>query len=180
MANLIPQRIRYYIAVEGSGEQSFIKWLGEIANQNGLHVTLDCQVLNGGGYESMLRAALRYRERRERKKAKASILLVDADRSSGRDDGWTIEQLRVEAAKTKFILCIQHPNQEGLFYRMIPGNEAMQPPSSIVKSQLCRIWPEYQKPVDARTLSQKFTLSDLQRASIYDVELKSLLQTIGL
>lgn len=51
---IIQQRTRYFLAVEGESEQSFIKWLQNLADQNGLHVHLDCQPLGGGGYEMML------------------------------------------------------------------------------------------------------------------------------
>jgi hypothetical protein len=35
---IIQQRKRIYIAVEGDGEQSFIKWLQLLCDENGLHV----------------------------------------------------------------------------------------------------------------------------------------------
>lgn len=37
---IIQQRKRIYIAVEGEGEQSFIKWLQQLCDQNDLHVHL--------------------------------------------------------------------------------------------------------------------------------------------
>lgn len=176
---VIPQRTRFFLAVEGEGEQSFIKWLGELSDQNGLHITLDCQPLGGGGYKSMLANAVRYRERKERKKAKVAILLVDADRAA-RDDGWTIDELRAEATQENFNLCVQSPNQEGILFKMLSGNERLQPNVSTVHRQLLSAWPEYKKPVDARALLAKFTLQDLLRVAQSDSELRVLLQTIGL
>ncbi len=176
---VISQRTRFFLAVEGEGEQSFIKWLNELCEQNGLHIHLDCEPVRGGGYKSMLANAVRYRERKERKKAKAAILLLDADRAA-RDDGWTIAQLKEEATKKNFKVCVQSPNQEGILFRMLPGNEQMQPNSSTVKRQLLNTWPEYKKPLDARTLATKFTLRDLHRVAQIDAELRALLQTIGL
>ena len=78
---LIPQRKVIYCAVEGEGEQAFIKFLQILANKNGLHIHLDPEILNGGGYESMLANADRHRAKRNRSRAKASILLVDSDRA---------------------------------------------------------------------------------------------------
>lgn len=75
---IIQQRKRIYIAVEGEGEQSFIKWLQQLCDQSGLHVHLDSQPLGGGGYKTMLSRAVHERKRKERSKAKHSILLVDA------------------------------------------------------------------------------------------------------
>lgn len=132
---IIPQRTRFFLAVEGEGEQSFIKWLGELSDQNGLHISLDCLPLGGGGYKSMLTNTVCYRQRKERKKAKATILLLDADRSA-RDDGWTIAQLRAKATQENINLCVQIPNQEGLLLRMLPGNERLQPSAITAKKTI--------------------------------------------
>lgn len=175
----IPRRTRLFLAVEGEGEQSFVKWLGELSDQIGLHVALDCQPLGGGGYRSMLADAVRCRLRRDRQKAKATILLVDEDRAT-RDDGWTIDELRREAKRKNIRVCVQSPNQEGLLLRMLPGNERLQPNATTLRGQLLKAWPEYTKPVDARTLSSKFMLSDLHRVAQVDGELRWLLQAIGL
>src|SRR5260221_213607 len=124
MAVIIP-RTRFYLPVEGEGEQSFVKWLQQLSDQNGLHVHLDCQVLGGGGYKVMLERALRYRQCKDRNKAKCSILVVDADRAEC-DDGWSLSKLTQEASKKKIHVCAQYPNQEGLLLRLIRGKEIPQ------------------------------------------------------
>jgi hypothetical protein len=176
---VIKIRTRFFLAVEGNGEQSFIKWLQQLSDQNGLSVCLDCQPLNGGGYESMLKSAVYYQKRNERSKAKSSILLVDGDRAE-RDDAWSLFKLRQEAFKEKIIVCVQNPNQEGLLLRMMPGKENLQPHASTVQKILRKNWPDYQKPIDTGTLSSKFSLDDLLRAAHVDSELKNLLSIIGL
>ena len=72
-------RKRFYIAVEGEGEQSFIKWLQELADKCELFIHLDCQIIKGGGYKTMLHQTVKCRKYKQDKKA--SILLVDKDRS---------------------------------------------------------------------------------------------------
>ncbi len=176
---LIIQRTPHFFSVEGEGEQSVIKWMQELSDQNGLHVHLDCEVLKGGGYKTMLEGAIRYRKRKERQKAKSSILLVDGDRAE-RDDGWSLAKLQQEAAKHKFTVCVQKPNLEGLLLRLMPGKESLQPDRSNVQAQLRSAWPSYKKPADARMLSEKFTLADLIRVARVDNELKRLLSVIGL
>ncbi len=176
---LIIQRTRYFFSVEGEGEQSVIKWMQELSDQNGLHVHLDCEVLKGGGYKTMLEGAIRYRKRKERQKAKSSILLVDGDRAE-RDDGWSLAKLRLEAAKHKFTVCVQNPNLEGLLLRLMPGKESLQPDRANVQAQLRNAWPNYKKPADARTLAEKFTLADLLRVARVDSDLNKLLSAIGL
>lgn len=176
---IIPQRKWIYCAVEGEGEQAFIKFLQQIATQKGLHVHLDCVPLNGGGYKSMLAKANLYRSRKERFKAKASILFVDTDRAEKNDDGWTLEKLHAEATKKKFTVCLQNPNQEGLLLRLIPGKERLQPHATTAHKLLQKEWPDYQKPTDAHTLKAKFSLEDLLRAARVDEELSRLLTIIG-
>lgn len=177
---ILQQRTRIFFSVEGESEQSVIKWLQGLSEQKGLHVHLDCQVLGGGGYKSMLDGALHYKKRKERYKAKHSILLVDADRAERGDDGWSLSQLRQAASKHKIIVYILQPNLEGLLLRLVAGNEHLQPSAVTVQQKLRKVWSNYKKPADARTLASKFGLSDLFRVACVDVELKMLLETIGL
>ena len=180
MTKIIQQRKRIFIAGEGEGEQSFVKWLQRLSDQNGLHVHLDCQPLGGGGYKTMLEKTVHECKRKGRSSAKSFILLVDSDRAERGDDGWSLLQLKQEASKHKINVCVQNPNQEGLLVRMMPGNESLQPNIAKVQKQLRSIWPDYQKPVDAQTLASKFTLGDLLRVARVDLELKLLLSIIGL
>ena len=149
-----------------------------LADQNSLYVHLDCQVLGGGGYRSMLKRALHYRQRKS--KAKFSVLLVDGDRDQRNDDGWTLDQLKGEAVKEKFQVCVQNPNQEGLLLRMLPGNENLQPHVTTVHKQLLKHWPNYEKPIDARMLFSKYKLENLLRVARIDPDIKNLLSIIGL
>lgn len=178
MKKMIKQRTRFYVAVEGEGEQSFIKWLQNLSDQSNLHIHLDCQLLSGGDYKTMLNNAVNYQKRKERNRL-AAILLLDADRAT-RDDGWSLDRLREEANKQKFNLCLQFPNQEGLLLRLLPGNEHLQPEAGNTGRLLRRAWAEYQKPVDAYTLQSKFVLNDLLRVAKVDPEIKNLLAVIGL
>jgi bisphosphoglycerate-dependent phosphoglycerate mutase len=56
---IIQQRKRIFIAAEGESEQSFVKWLQQLSDQQRLHIHLDCQTLEGGGYKTMLERAVR-------------------------------------------------------------------------------------------------------------------------
>lgn len=178
MKRIIEKRTRYYIAVEGEGERSFIKWLQDISDILKLHIHLDCLILNGGGYKTMLEDAIRHRKKRERTSAKLSIILVDKDRGILGDDGWTIEKLQENSKKNKFNLCLQVPNQEGLLLKLFPNKEKVKPPLKEAHKLLLKVWPEYKKPINAQILSMKFTLNDLKRVAQYDEELEKLLKMI--
>lgn len=177
---IIRQRTRYFLAVEGASEQSLVKWFQHLSEQQLLHVHLDCQVLDGGGYQTMLERVVRERKRKERSKAKSSILLVDSDRSERGDDGLSLTELKQQAFRQKIIVCAQYPNLEGLLLRMMPKNERLQIDGKKAHSQLRQAWPDYVKPVDTRSLAVKFTLADLLRVAKVDEDLGRLLKIIGL
>lgn len=176
---IIQERERIFIAGEGESEQSFVKWLQQLSNQQGLHIHLDCETLEGGGYKSMLEKTLRERKRKERHRARLSILLVDSDRDLRWDDGWTLPHLKEQATKHNIHLCVQSPNLEGILFRMLPNNERLQKSATNLHTQLCKAWPNYQKPADARTLAAKFSLNDLIRAAKADPELNTFLTLLG-
>lgn len=178
-APVIKKRTRFFVAVEGESEQSFIAWLQILAGQK-LHVHLDSVVLGGGGFKSMLEKAVREHSRRcERFGAcRDRFLILDADRAEQGD--WSIYKLKGEAVGRNFTVCVPHPHHEGLLLRMFPGMERETHDASSAKNKLKSRWPNYQKPVNARTLGQQFAVDDLLRAARVDSELGMLLERIGL
>lgn len=182
MQRKIKQRKRIFLAVEGESEQSFIKFLQQLSDHKEKHVHLDCEVLGGGGYEIMLHRAKMWPRRNENKKGKAkeSILIVDTDRAETNEDGFSLEQLISEAKNFNFTVCLLKPNLEGLFLRMLAGNEQSISALPEVHKRLLRLWPNYQKPADSYTLRNKFSFDDLIRVAKFDQHLKNLLVKIGL
>jgi hypothetical protein len=176
---MIDKRTRFFLAVEGESEQSFAKWLQELAN-NLLHIHLDTYVLYGGGYESMLKEAVRLHKRGVTTKGpyKDRFLLVDSDRA---DDGdWSIERFRQEAAKYDMTVCFQKPKHEAVLFRMTQGKENFIINAPAAENLLRTVWPTYEKPVAARLLGQRYTLNDLLRMATSDADFRNLLQKIGL
>jgi hypothetical protein len=171
-------RTRFFVAVEGESEQSFVTWLQRLSEQD-LNIHLDDVLLGGGGFKSMLEKAVRLHKRHCRNGAyRDRFLIVDADRAEQGD--WSIEKLRREAAKLKFTVCVQNPNHEGLLLRMIPGMEREISDATSANSKLKRQWAKYQKPMNAYALGRQFSLDDLRRVANVDPDLKTLLEKIGL
>ena len=54
------------------------------------------------------------------------------------------------------------------------------PPADQTEHELRREWPEYQKPLIAKDLKERFAIDDLKRASRSDKYLARLLQILGL
>lgn len=176
----IQQRKPFLFAVEGDSEQSLVRWYQSLCDQQGLHLHLDPQNLFGGGYKSMLEKAELLQER---KNVKQSFLLVDSDRglSQGRDDSWSIDDLRRKANKKGIIVCAHNPNIEGFFLRLFSGNEHLKPlPKEAEKRLRKREWPDYERPENAKRIGEKFTLKDLLRLAKVDADLATLLSIFGL
>ncbi len=175
---VIKTRARFFVAVEGESEQSFITWLQRLS-QKELHIHLDAVPLGGGGFNSMLQKAVRFHKRRCRTGAyQDRFLVVDGDRAEQGD--WSIEKLRREAAKHKITVCVQNPNHEGLLLRMMPGMEREIPDAASAETRLKSRWKDYRKPVNAQALGRKFSLDDLLRVASADSDLETLLKKIGL
>lgn len=172
-------RARFFIAVEGDSEQSFVKWLQTLSERE-LHVHLDAAWLGGGGFKSMLERAVREHARRckTRGEYQACFLIVDGDRADRGD--WPIQKLRLEAAKYKMTVCVQRPNHEGLLLRMMRGMEREIPDAASAQAKLKSRWPSYQKPANAYTLGRQFSIEDLLRVANVDPDLETLLKAIGL
>ena len=171
-------RKRFFVAVEGESEQSFVTWL-QMLSEKELHVHLDGVLLRGGGFKSMLEGAVRQHTRRCKTRGayQARFLIVDADRAEHGD--WSIDKLRREAAKHKITVCVQRPNHEGLLLRMIRGAEREISDARSAETKLKSRWPGYQKPVNAHTLARQFSIDDLLRVANVDPDLETLLKTIG-
>jgi hypothetical protein len=176
---IVKKRLRFFVAVEGESEQSFVTWL-QVLSQKELHIHLDGVPLGGGGFKSMLANAVRLLRRRTKIAGRYHdcFLIVDGDRAAQGD--WSIEKLRREAATHKITVCVQNPNHEGLLFRMMPGMEREIPDAASAETRLKGRWPNYQKPANTHALDRQFTLDDLLRVARVDSDLKILLERIGL
>ena len=173
---------RFFVGVEGESERGLVKFIQQHANSNDLSCYLDCRILYGGGYQIMLKTAEASRKRELKKggKYKKSFLLIDEDRAIKKEDIAMINMKQIASSKD-IRVCFQKPNLEGLYLRMFPGNERLQPNVQTVHKQLKYFWPEYYecKPVDSYTLNKKYKLEDLLRVATFDPDLKILLEEIG-
>lgn len=180
MPQIIKQRTRFFLAVEGESEQSFATWLQTLSAERGLSIHLDDFLLGGGGFKSMLDKAVREHKKRCRRNGayRDRFLIVDGDRAEQGD--WSIEKLKQEAAKYEITVCVQRPNHEGLLFRMKIGHEREIPSAASAETKLKIHWPNYQKPANAHMLGRRFSFDDLLRVANVDMDFTTLLKTIGL
>ena len=178
-ARIIKKRVRFFLAVEGESEQSFVRWL-QLLSDDRTSIHLDSYPLGGGGFKSMIETAVRLYDKQSKSKGsyRERFLIIDGDRLDSQD--WSLNKLKEETERQKFILIVQRPNHEGLLYRMIPGKERDVPTGTLAASKLKAGWPTYQKPSNAHVLSGRFSFDDLLRLAKVDADLENLLTQIGL
>ena len=173
------KRKRFFIAVEGESEQSFVRWLQLLLTEKNLPVHLDTHPLGGGGFESMLRKALQANSRgRIKGTYVAQFLIVDEDRANNGD--WPLTKLRAEATGYNISLIVQRTNHEALLYRLISGRVNDVLSANRVQSALRHYWLDYEKPATANQLRTRLDLKKLQQVAAIDNDLTTLLQGIGL
>ncbi len=167
-----------FIGVEGVSDRAFVRFLHDCCDEKGLHLHLNTKPADGGDSVVVVEEAARYLNRHfERRDISDRLVLLDSDcierdRQAGRD-------AQSVASKEKLKLIFLHPNLEGLLLRLHEGYESRKIGNN-AEAELRKVWPEYSKQLTADQLSQRFALSDLQRAAQYDTELKRLLKILGL
>ena len=167
-----------FIGVEGVSDRAFVRFLQNCCNEKGLHLHLNTKPADGGDSVVVVEEAARYLNRHfERRDISDRLVLLDSDRierdkQAGRD-------AQSVASKENLELIFLHPNLEGLLLRLHEGHENRRIGNN-AEVELRKVWPGYSKQLTADQLSQRFALSDLQRAAQYDTELKRLLKILDL
>ena len=167
-----------FIGVEGVSDRAFVRFLQNCCDEKGLHLHLNTKPADGGDSVVVVEEAVRYLNRHPgRRDISDRLVLLDSDRI--RQDKQAGRDAQSMASKEKLKLIFLRPNLEGLLLRLHEEHERKINVNNAM-AELKKIWPEYSKQLTADQLSQRFSLSDLQRAAQYDTELKRLLKILGL
>ena len=175
----VPPRRVVFVGVEGKSDRAFVRFLGLLCDQAGLHVHLDARPCNGGDSLEVVRETARRLRHLDIRGIAARLVLLDsdrmkADRAAGRDALTEAERRGLEAV-------LIEPNLEGLLVRLHEGHEAHRVPAQDAEKQLRKFWSSYSKSsLAGDRLRQRFSLGDLERAAGHDEELRKLLIVLGL
>jgi hypothetical protein len=178
----IPQRTRIYLGCEGESEQSYGKRLGQIADECGLHLFLDCDVLQPGGGSPIALIELAVTRIKAKVKTRGQFahkaLLLDRDKLH-LDPDWRA-QIGAIAARYGLFLIWQRPCHESFLLRHFAEQTAMRPQNSELAMQaLLRVWPEYRKALPASELATRIDLAAILRAASVEEDYRSFLALIG-
>lgn len=182
MSRGIPQRKRIYLGCEGTSEQSYGKRLNELADSSGLHLALDCDVLQPGGGDplAIVQLAVKRIQMKIRKRGgfERCAVLLDRDTLSQNPD-WEAQISALER-KNKIFLIWQRPCHEGFLLRHLADQTTRTPQSSELAIQaLKRVWPDYRKGMPATDLAARIDRSAIERAASVEPNLNAFLKGIG-
>ena len=147
----VQRRRVVFIGVEGKSDRAFVKFLGRVCDDEGLHLHLDVKPASGGD----------------------SVAVVEeAGRRLKRHPDFRVISKR---------LVLLDSNLEALLVRLHEGRETHEIAARDAERQLRKQWPKYSKgSLSAEELKRRFTLTDLRRAARHDEELRKLLVALGL
>ncbi len=168
------------MGVEGKSDRAFVRFLGGVCDDEGLHLHLDIKPATGGDSVAVVEEAGRRLKRHPDSRAISKRLVIldsdrmEADVAAGRD-------ARVAASRWGLEMVLMIPNLEGVLVRLHDGHETRVVTAGDAKGQLLKLWQEYTKgSLNAEHLKRRFGLTDLKRAARHDAELRKLLDALRL
>jgi hypothetical protein len=182
MRPTIRPRTRIYLGCEGESEQSYGKRLNQIADDTGLNLHLDCDVLRPGGGDPLMLVQLsisRILEKTRRRGPFAHCgLLIDRDKL-GLNPAWAV-QVNTLGTEHKLHIIWQDTCHEAFLLRHLAEQGNKRPPTNDLALQaLTRIWPDYRKAMPAVELASRIDRAAVLRAAAVEVDLRDFLQLIG-
>jgi len=179
----IPQRKRIYLGCEGESEQSYGKRLNEIADEAGLHLHIDCDVLQPGSGDPLALIEMAVRHIRQKVSNRGLFahraVILDADKLNiSPDRDARIPRL---AESHSIQLIWQRPCHEGFLLRHFPRRDTIRPlTAGLAMAALVNFWPEFRKGMTARELATRIDQASVLRAAAVEPDLNAFLALIGL
>lgn len=180
----VPRRRRFFIGCEGESEQGYAKLLQNFADDRGLSIHIDAQVLrNSGDPKACAELAEHLINKDQRLKKPPYVhrfLILDTDligQNSNRDaQMWRILD------RAQITLLKQETCFEAFLLRHFSGYENNRPATNNqAKIQLERVLPNYRKGMSAQELSNYLTVDQIISAAEcrLNQDFQSLLTALG-
>lgn len=174
------QRKRIFLGSEGSSERSYGQYLKLIADAHSLPIHIDCNyVTSGGDPLKVVQEAIKLMKRNSRNHGDYLIkaIMLDSDKlgqSIDRD-----KKIRPLISGGEIKLLYSEPNYEAFLLRHFPGCENKRPPAKTAFSEIKKVWPEYYKGIDAKSIYKMLSEDGLLRACTVEDSLRDFLINIG-
>ena len=173
-------RKRIFLGSEGFSERSYGRYLQQIADNNNLSIHIDCNNVTGGGDPlKVVEESIRLMKRNSRNHGDYLVksIMLDSDklgRSIDRDN-----RIRPLSAEHDIRLVYSEPNFEAFLLRHFPGCENKRPPAKTAFSEMKKVWPEYYKGIDAKSIYKMLGEDGLLRACTVEDSLGDFLISVG-
>ena len=173
-------RKRIFLGSEGISERNYGQYLRLIADNHNLQVHIDCNYVTGGGDPlKVVQESIKLMKRHSRNHGDYLVkaVMLDSDklgRSTDRDN-----KIRPLAADHDVKLLYSAPNFEAFLLRHFPGCESKMPPANTSLSELEKVWPEYYKGINARSIYKKLGEDVLMQTCMVEDSLRDFLISIG-
>ena len=173
-------RKRIFLGPEGFSERSYGRYLQQIADYHNLPIHIDCNNVTGGGDPlKVVEKSIYLMERNSRNHGNYPVkaVMLDSDKlglSFDRDN-----KIRPLALDSDIQLLYSSPNFEAFLLRHFPGCESKRPPADTALSELKKVWPDYSKGIDAKSLFNKLGEDGLIWACTVEDSLRDFLIGIG-
>jgi len=178
--DLIPQKVPALLFGEGLSEQGYGRWLNHLAKTHGVPVHIRSEKLRGSDPLDLVSQAIEKHTiiRRSLGKYKLRALLLDAD-LRGQNPERDAIAIKTATQKTLHLIW-QAPCHEAFLLRHFPGKHMDQPATlKDAFSRLRRVWPGYDKGLNATHYGKVLTLDHLLRGRAVEAGLDEFLVRIG-
>lgn len=179
----IPQRRPVFIGCEGESETGYVGLLQDLLHAAGIPVHLITQNLGLGAGDplSRIEMAVRKIEHLRRTRTAPTDRFVFLDHDQVQADPARAHSAQRLADSHAISIVWQRPCFEALILRHLPLCATRRPPDTPeAQRALKREWPGYEKPMTRVALARRIDLAAVLRAAAVEIELRTLLDRIGL
>ena len=174
------RRKRVFLGSEGLSERNYGQYLRLIADERKLQIHIDCNYVTGGGDPlKVVQESIKLMRRNLSNHGDYLLkaVMLDSDKLGRSIDRDTKIGTLVSVSNIKLIY--SSPNFEAFLLRHFPGCENKRPPADIALSELRKVWPEYYKGIDARSIHKQLGEDGLMQACTVEDSLRDFLIGIG-
>ena len=174
------RRKRIFLGSEGLSERNYGRYLQLIADYHNLPIHIDGDYVTGGGDPlKVVQESIKLKKRNSRNHGDYLVIaiMLDSDklgRSLDRDN-----KIKSLVSGSDIKLLYSAPNFEAFLLRHFPGCESKRPPADTALTELKKIWPDYSKGINARSIYQELGEGGIVRACRVEDSLRDFLISIG-
>ena len=151
-----------------------------IADAHSLPIHIDSKYVMGGGDPlNVVEESIKLMKRNSRNHGDYLVKAVMLDSDKLGDALNRDNKIKRIAADHDVKLIYSIPKIEAFLLRHFRGCENKKPPAKTAISELKKVWPEYYKTIDARSIYKKLGEDGLQRACTVENSLRDFLIGIG-